>query len=61
VLLVHFGRPVQAWSVLAYGQSGDPASPHATDQIRVFAGHQLRPVYFTQAEIAAHAERTYVP
>ena len=61
VLLVHFGQPVQAWSVLAYGQSGDPASPHATDQIRTFAGHQLRPVYFTQAEIAAHAERKYHP
>jgi len=61
VLLVHFAWPAQAWSVLAYGQSGDPASPHARDQIRVFASHQLRPVYFTQAEIAAHTERKYQP
>jgi acyl-homoserine-lactone acylase len=61
VLLVHFARPVQAWSVLAYGQSGDPGSPHTRDQIRVFANRDLRPAWFTEAEIAAHLERSYRP
>ena len=61
VLLVQFTQPVQAWSVLAYGQSGDRNSPHARDQIRTFADHRLRPVYFTEAEIAAHLEREYRP
>jgi acyl-homoserine-lactone acylase len=61
VLLVHFTRPVQAWSVLAYGQTSDRSSPHSRDQIRLFARHELRPVYFTEAEIAANIERSYRP
>jgi len=61
VLLVHFTQPVQAWSVLAYGQSSRNGSPHAHDQIRRFAEHRLRPVRFTEAEIAAHATRDYAP
>lgn len=61
VLLVHFTRPVQAWSVLAYGQTTDRSSPHSRDQIRLFANRELRPVYFTEAEIAANLERRYSP
>ncbi len=61
VLLVHFTRPVVAWSVLAYGQTSRGESPHSRDQIRIFASHQLRPAWFTDAEIAAHTERSYRP
>jgi acyl-homoserine-lactone acylase len=61
VLLVQLSRPVRAWSVLAYGQSSDLASAHSRDQIRMFADHQLRPVWYTTAEIAANAERVYQP
>jgi acyl-homoserine-lactone acylase len=61
VLLVHFGKPVTAWSVLAYGQSGDPASPHSRDQIGLFARHELRPVWFTDADIEANLARRYSP
>jgi len=61
VLLVHFTRPVQAFSVLAHGQTTDRASPHSRDQIRIFAGRDLRPAWFTDAEVAAHLEREYRP
>ncbi|MGH9255876.1 MAG: penicillin acylase family protein [Vicinamibacterales bacterium] len=62
VLLVHFTRPVvTAWSVLAYGQTTDLASPHSRDQIALFANHQLRPVWFTEEAIAANLERRYRP
>ena len=61
VLLVHFTRPVTAWSVLAYGQTTDLASPHSRDQMRLFANHELRPVWFSEAAIAAHLERRYRP
>ena len=54
VLLVHFTRPVTAWSVLAYGQTTDLGSPHSRDQIRLFANHELRPVWFSEEAIAAH-------
>jgi acyl-homoserine-lactone acylase len=61
ILLVHFTRPVQAFSVLAYGQNANPASPHSRDQIRIFSDHRLRPIWFTQADITAHQEREYRP
>ena len=61
VLLVHFTRPVQAYSVLAYGQTTNRASPHSRDQIRIFAGRDLRPAWYSAADIAAHLEREYRP
>jgi acyl-homoserine-lactone acylase len=61
VLLVHFTKPVRAWSVLAYGQTTDRTSPHSRDQIRIFAARDLRPVWFTPADVAAHTEREYRP
>jgi acyl-homoserine-lactone acylase len=61
VMLVHFTRPVEAWSVLAYGQSTRADSPHSRDQIRLFANHQLRRILFTEADIRSHTERIYRP
>ena len=61
ILLVHFTRPLQAMSVLAYGQTTDRTSPHSRDQIRIFVNHGLRPAYYTAAEIRAHLEREYRP
>jgi acyl-homoserine-lactone acylase len=61
ILMVHFTRPVTAWSVLAYGQTTRMDSPHSRDQIRLFANHELRPVWFSEEEIASHLERRYQP
>ena len=61
ILMVHFTTPVTAWSVLAYGQTTNLESPHSRDQIRLFADHQLRPVWFSEDAIAAHLERRYRP
>ncbi|HUQ55802.1 penicillin acylase family protein [Lentzea sp.] len=40
-------------SVLVYGQSADPASPHHTDQARLYARKQWVTGAFTEREIAA--------
>ena len=61
VLLVHFTRPVTAWSVLAYGQTTNLQSPHSRDQIWLFANQALRAVWFSEQDIAAHLERRYFP
>jgi acyl-homoserine-lactone acylase len=61
ILMVHFTRPVTAWSLLAYGQTANIDSPHSRDQIRLFANHELRPVWFSEEAIAAHLERRYNP
>ena len=61
VLLMHFTQPVTAYSVLAYGQADSAASRHSADQIRLFAKHELRPVWFSEADIRANLEREYHP
>ena len=42
--------------LLAYGQSGDPRSPHHEDGTRAFASGDLRPLRFTDEQIAADPE-----
>ena len=62
ILAVEFGREgPRAYSVLAYGQSDDPASPHFADQAAMFAQGELKRVAFTEAEIARDLERRYRP
>ena len=61
ILLVHFSRPVQAQSVLAYGQTTEASSPHSRDQLALFARHELRPVWYRAEEIETHLERQYRP
>lgn len=61
VLLVDFSQPVTGWSVLAYGQTTDLDSRHSSDQIRIFASHELRRAWFTEEEIQSHATREYRP
>jgi acyl-homoserine-lactone acylase len=61
VLVVDFSGSTTGWSVLAYGQTADLGSPHSRDQIRIFAAHQLRRAWYTEAEIRSHLEREYRP
>ena len=41
-------------TLLAYGNSSQPGSPHRTDQLALFARRELRPVWLQRAEIQAH-------
>ena len=61
VLLVDFSKPGQAWSVLAYGQTTKPDSPHSSDQLPIFAGHRLRRAWYAEADIKANLSREYRP
>ena len=62
VLAVEFGpNGPRAYSVLQYGESDDLASPHATDQLAMFARGELKAVAFTEREIAAQLVRRYRP
>jgi acyl-homoserine-lactone acylase len=58
---VEFGPVVHAKAIMSGGESGDPASPHFTDQARMFTQGLFRDVLFTRAEVLAHAERSYHP
>jgi acyl-homoserine-lactone acylase len=61
VLAVEFGDPPRAYSVLAYGQSPDPASPYHDDQAAMFAAGRMKPVRWTEADIAAAVIQRYRP
>jgi acyl-homoserine-lactone acylase len=43
----------RARAVLTYGQSGDPQSPHFSDQTELFSKKAWREILFTEKEIAA--------
>jgi acyl-homoserine-lactone acylase len=59
VQIVEFGDTVRARSILNYGQSGEPASPHFFDQAELYARRELKPAWFGRGEVEANAVRTY--
>jgi acyl-homoserine-lactone acylase len=61
VAVVEFGEVPRAKSLLAGGESGDPASPHFNDQAERYARGEFKEVYYTLAAIEQHLERKYHP
>jgi acyl-homoserine-lactone acylase len=62
VAVVRFGKDgPEARAVHAGGLRGDPASPHFRDQAERYRTHDFRPVYFTDAQLQGHVEKTYRP
>ena len=59
VKVMAFGPTVRAASILNYGQSGDPSSPHFFDQAELYARRQFKPAWFSRAEVEANAVRSY--
>lgn len=60
VKVIEFGPTVRARSILNYGQSGDPDSPHFFDQAQLYALRQFKPAWFTRDEVEENAVRSYV-
>lgn len=61
VAAVEFGPRVRAKSILAGGESGDPASPHFMDQAEMYSRGQFKDVLFYKKDIEKHLERKYHP
>ncbi len=59
--IVEFGDKVRAKSLLARGQSGDPASPHFDDQAERYAKGQFKDVGYYREDVEKRAERIYHP
>jgi acyl-homoserine-lactone acylase len=61
VAAVEFGPRVRAKSVLAGGESGDPASKHFSDQAEMYSRGQFKDVLFYKEDIEKQLERKYHP
>jgi acyl-homoserine lactone acylase PvdQ len=61
VAVVEFADRVQAISILAGGQSSDPASPHFDDQAQRYVDREFKTVAFYPEDVNARAVRRYSP
>ena len=61
VAVVEFGDKVKAKSLLAGGQSGDPASPHFYDQAQRYAQGKFKDVAFYKEDVLKMAVEKYIP
>ena len=61
VFAVEFSDPPRAFSILSYGQSEKEGSVHYADQLPLFADNRLKPVNFTEEDIAANLVISYHP
>ncbi|MEX2334514.1 MAG: penicillin acylase family protein [Pseudohongiella sp.] len=61
IAVVEFGERVRAKSLLAGGQSSDPASPHFDDQAQRYVDREFKDVAYYREDVDARAVRTYHP
>ena len=61
VAVVEFGPKLKAKSILAGGQSGNPASKHFADQAEMYSRGEFKDVLFYKQDIEKQLERKYHP
>jgi acyl-homoserine-lactone acylase len=59
--VVELGDAVQARTVLQFGQSGSPDSPHWFDQAELYATGQFKPSWYVRSEVEANSLKSYHP
>jgi acyl-homoserine-lactone acylase len=56
-----FGPRVKAATVLQYGESGDPKSPHYFDQAKLYSETKFKTAWFYKDEVDSHTVTKYHP
>lgn len=59
--VIEFGDRIQAASLIQYGSSSDPKSPHYFDQGKLLSEKKMKPQWFYWDDVKAHAKRVYHP
>lgn len=61
VSVVEFGDRIKAGTLIQYGQSADPSSPHYFDQAELLSKSELKPELFYWEDVLAGAKVSYHP
>jgi acyl-homoserine lactone acylase PvdQ len=61
ICAVEFGEKIKAKSLLAGGESGDPSSPHFSDQLEMYTKGKFKDVLFYKEDVLKHMEKQYHP
>ena len=61
ILAVEFDSIPRAYSILVFGQTGDPSAEHYDDQTEMFSRGELKTIAFTEDQIEADLVRRYRP
>ena len=61
IAVVEFGPKLRAKSILAGGNSGDPASKHFMDQAEMYARGEFKDVLYYKDDIEKNLEKKYHP
>ena len=56
---IEFGKNIHASSILFFGESERPTSPHYFDQAPLYAEGKFKEAYFYKEDVLQHAERIY--
>jgi acyl-homoserine-lactone acylase len=59
--VVELGEKVRAKTVLQFGQSGDPKSPHWFDQAPLYASGQFKPSWYQRPDVESNSKAGYHP
>ncbi|MDF0487460.1 penicillin acylase family protein [Sphingomonas sp. H39-1-10] len=58
VSMVEFGTPMKAVGVMSYGNSSQPGSKHASDQLKFLASKTFRTLWINRADVEKNLEAT---
>jgi acyl-homoserine-lactone acylase len=62
IALIRFGKTKTTFeSVISYGNSAHPDSPHYTDQMDMYQNFQTKPMSFDREVVLKNTKRTYHP
>jgi acyl-homoserine-lactone acylase len=59
LMIVMEGEPKEIWSLLPYGESEDPSSPHYNDQARLHSRREIKQFWFSPQQISDHSESVW--
>ena len=59
ILVVVESEPKEIWSLLPYGESENPTSPHYNDLAKLHSQKKLKRFWFTPEDTRSHTESTW--